>query len=595
MVSGLSDEDDSEDNRPTNPWGVPLPGGIGAPQIAPAPTGPTPPWGVPLVIGGDATARRPVPAPQPAAPTAPPAPPVQEAPPVQAAPPTAPVLLPPLAPSPSSPAASLWPVPPPSRRSRRARMAVVATFTVLGLTAATSWGYVGYQGLVQARTIAVSPLPALGGQGAVATSPSPAQSAEPGLPVAAVQGLVAGLQSAIAARDEDAFVAGVDPQASDFADHWRSVFRGITRVGLSDVRFAVDPARLEEWDHDGYAESVFAPVAITYSIKGFDPAPVSTVVGLTFGLRDGTWWLVDDEGGQTRLPMGEFYEPWLIGDVGVARRPHVVVVGDVKRTADNERLATSLERAAAAVRAAVPAGTWNGKVVAFASTDPTFINAWFGTQAATPNSGGAKEPATIAAEVRPMPGAPVYDTLAEFEPASARIAVTPLVLQGKDPRGEAVLRHEITHVALALTGNGRVSTWLVEGMAEYVAYRSVSGSRVSGTGALARRGLAESTWAQLRRGTWKPTLDNVPGVFYVGTTQKVSERYTSGWFACLYIASKYGEKKLFALYRAQAAADRDTPATEVETRTLKEVLGIDKATLARQTAAYARTVRSSFA
>jgi hypothetical protein len=348
----------------------------------------------------------------------------------------------------------------------------------------------------------------------------------------------------------------------------------------------------------GYAETATAAVAMTYTLSPWDRVPVTTVLGLTFARRDARWLLVDDDAASA-LPLGGPYEPWLVGDVGVARRAHVLVVGDPGRSADNERLAGLLEKAVASVRATVPAGRWNGRVVAYASSDARFVASWFGTRADTGSRSSGKEPATFAAEVRTLPSNAVALPTDTVTPATARLAVTPYLLSRGDDRARAVLRHEITHVALALEGQGAIPTWLVEGTAEYAAYRALisrsPGARVNGVAALDQRGLPTATWQQLRRGSWKPVLQQTSSTFYTGSTKQVADAYTAAWLTCLYVASHYGEAALFALYSAAAGRPVGEDAATVEQTVLRQVLKTDKASLLRGTTAYARSLRRSFA
>ncbi len=428
------------------------------------------------------------------------------------------------------------------------------------------------------------------------TQLTPALSRVSGVTVATAE-----LQRSWLAKNETALLARLDPADAKLRDRWRGMMRGAAKVGLSAVTFTVLPTTVvAAAARTGYDETASAAVAMRYALPSWDPSPVTTMLGLTFGRRADRWLLVDDVD-RTDPPLGGSYEPWLAGDVGVARRADVMVVGDPDKSADNERLAGLLEEALGAVRATVPGAvtTWNGKVVAYASTDPTFVSSWFGTRADTGGRASGKEPATFAAEVRTLPANPVLSAGDEVVPATARVAVTPYLLTRGGDRAKAVLRHEITHVALAVIGRGEVPTWLVEGAAEYVAYREVSGvgtaAKVNGVAALDERGLPKATWQQLHRGTWKPVLRRTPQEFYQGSVAQVADGYTTAWLTCMYIAAHYGEAALFTLYARAAEQPVGQDGATVEATALRQVLDIDQASLLREVTAYARQVRSRFA
>ncbi|MFZ0160369.1 MAG: hypothetical protein WAL50_15190, partial [Kineosporiaceae bacterium] len=200
------------------------------------------------------------------------------------------------------------------------------------------------------------------------------------------------------------------------------------------------------------------------------------------------------------------------------------------------------------------------------------------------------DPAAFAAEVRTLPGRGLDGSA----PVAARLAITPFLLQRTDSRAQAVLRHEVTHVALALEGSGDVPTWLVEGTAEYTAYRVLRGGAVSGVTAMDRRGLPSPTWQQLRRGTWRPSLISDGALFYGGSNAEVARAYTDSWLTCLYIAAHYGEDSLFRLYSAAAATAPGQGPDVTEAAVLRSVLRTDRASLTRGVAGYARTLRTNF-
>jgi hypothetical protein len=173
------------------------------------------------------------------------------------------------------------------------------------------------------------------------------------------------------------------------------------------------------------------------------------------------------------------------------------------------------------------------------------------------------------------------------------MVVTPFLLARHDANADAVLRHELTHVALALDGTTRPAVWLSEGIAEYVAFRIVNGTNVDPTTSLQRRGMPRLTWSQLKAGTWKPKLVAQPQAFYGGTATQIGDAYTTAWLTCLYIADHYGEAKLFAFYQAAAASTARTREAG-EAAALKAVLKTTRKALLSATVKFSKNLRRKF-
>lgn len=118
------------------------------------------------------------------------------------------------------------------------------------------------------------------------------------------------------------------------------------------------------------------------------------------------------------------------------------------------------------------------------------------------------------------------------------------------PQGRViVLAHELTHVATGAATSAGMPMWLVEGYADYVGYRD--------------SGLPTATIAaELAADPSAPRELPGPEDFRAGGA-RVPQAYQEAWLACRYIAERWGEPRLTALYRA-ALAD---PATALQ-RTL---------------------------
>lgn len=417
---------------------------------------------------------------------------------------------------------------------------------------------------------------------------------------AAVGEVLGRLNAALEQGDEAAFVAVVDPQApTGFREHQIGVFRGMRalsaitsfRFGWPGGSWSVAPSTQPGLSPDAFS----AAVTVTYQLTGYDRTPVVDVVGLTLTHRDdGHWYLRSDSDIDDRLALGGKFEPWSVGEVAVARSEHAIVIGDPQHKKQNARLAERLDDALTGVHQLWPVSSWNGRVVAYASTYQPFVAAWFGTQAATNRVVDPSGDATFEAKVRVLSAGPVVSDFESFVPAAPRLVVTPYLLSRDDSYTEAVLRHELTHVALALEGSSRPPAWLVEGVAEYTGFRKVRSGSVDGVGALARRGLRKEIWNQLKRGTWKPNLVATDSEFYDGSESGVDNAYTTAWLTCLYIADHYGEVKLQELYAEAARQPSGQGQKQSEAAVLKSALDLDRATLLEGTKAYAYDLRGSF-
>ncbi|MCW2640120.1 MAG: hypothetical protein JWP76_2426, partial [Dactylosporangium sp.] len=113
--------------------------------------------------------------------------------------------------------------------------------------------------------------------------------------------------------------------------------------------------------------------------------------------------------------------------------------------------------------------------------------------------------------------------------------------------------------------------WLVEGFAEYVAYKpeQLPGSFV-------KRSLAGF-----------PAGDTPPSANFYGD----GRNYMLGWLACRMIVERYGEAKLLALYEAAGSGSAGSGSAGSGSA-VKQVLGVDAATLDKQYVSYVEKARS---
>ncbi|MBD3134940.1 hypothetical protein [Microbispora bryophytorum] len=162
-----------------------------------------------------------------------------------------------------------------------------------------------------------------------------------------------------------------------------------------------------------------------------------------------------------------------------------------------------------------------------------------------------------------------------------RVIVQPAAFARLSATGRmVVVTHELTHVATA--GPPTVPMWLMEGFADYVGYLD-SGLPVRTIAAeLAADVAADGT----TDGTTDGTADGAAGTAALNAlpgpadfAARPAQAYEEAWLACRYIAARFGERRLVALYRA-TLREGIGPA-------LREVLGLTADGLTREWRSYA--------
>ncbi|MEU9885484.1 hypothetical protein [Sphaerisporangium sp. NPDC051011] len=166
--------------------------------------------------------------------------------------------------------------------------------------------------------------------------------------------------------------------------------------------------------------------------------------------------------------------------------------------------------------------------------------------------------ARVAGPVRPLVLVPATTAQAATlaAPASvdglAAVAATDRVIiepgsfaRLSDAGRDVVLAHELTHVATGAATDARTPKWLVEGFADYVGYLR--------SGIPVREAAAELA-AEVRAGRTPSALPG-PDDFAPGSP-RLAQAYEEAWLACRYVAARYGEPALVALYREFRRGDR---------------------------------------
>ncbi|APA97371.1 hypothetical protein [Nocardia seriolae] len=218
-----------------------------------------------------------------------------------------------------------------------------------------------------------------------------------------------------------------------------------------------------------------------------------------------------------------------------------IILGHPAQRADIDVLASELAASTTAVTA-LWGPQWNqAPVVAVASTPAEF--------AALTHAVG-DVPAEVAASTvadPTRPGAELTGQRVVFGPeAGHRLGPDTL---------RSVLRHELTHMATRATTVDGSPLWMLEGAAEYTAYRGMHRPATD---------IAPTLTTKARAGDLPAELP--ADAMFTPTSGQASLAYEQGWSACAFIADHYGDPKLVALYHALASGPKDRAATATALR-----------------------------
>lgn len=370
---------------------------------------------------------------------------------------------------------------------------------------------------------------------------------------AAVDKVLARRAEAVQRKDVGEWMGDVDPSDAVFVQRQRQEFENLTKLPFAEIGFeraeqsagkmaAFLPPGLFERYH---AAVTVVPVVVRHRIEGVDSKPVATPWLAVFGFVKGRWLIAGDGGGK-ELPTGEAGQPWdASGAITVVRSQRVVAVLSAGAADKGQGLLDLAETALQQVAAVRPGG-WDGKVLITAVADRQIFDTYFAE-----SQDRVAQVAAIAV--------PYYSAVAEWanRPAYAttRIVFNPSELTAERAELQHDLTHEFTHAAMGPVTGPYTPRWVVEGFAEYVAYKD---GRFNSAGIRQALGdLAVTTFPDDKQ-------------FY-----EESRNYVSGWLACRMIAEKYGPDKLIAFYEGFQRM------SEVESVS-RAVLGVGRAQLEQQ-------------
>ncbi|WP_425086383.1 hypothetical protein [Streptomyces liangshanensis] len=343
----------------------------------------------------------------------------------------------------------------------------------------------------------------------------------------AIQRALDGRAAGILGRDEDAYLAALDPAATRLRADARAEFAHLAGVPLSSWAYRVTGV-----ERSGARAT--AQVELRYRLAGYDDAPVSTPREVSLTEHTGRWYVTGDR----PAPDGGAQQLWQQGPVRVVRGAHCLVLGVGQTT-------TRLRAIAATADLAVPAvddawtGAWAHRVVLLVPRSLTAMAALLGA----PEDG-----------YRGIAAVTTGETGASGASPADRVTVNPAAYGALGDFGQrVVLTHETTHVATRTATSSATPTWLSEGFADWVAYRA--------TGRTAAE-IAPELQRAVRRGDLPAALPGNDAFSFSGDADTLARAYESGWLACELIAHHWGEKRLTAFYRAVGAGRQPDGAVE---------------------------------
>ena len=361
--------------------------------------------------------------------------------------------------------------------------------------------------------------------------------------------LVEEREDALVARDRDAFLETVDPDELGFSATQARWFDNMAKLPMTDVSYELgDEGIMTQITGAGDLQ---LPVDFTMRLEGFDAHPVTQQMVWTFSRDGDDALLADDRNVQIEAKSGWTPAPWDLVHIEVRRDRGILGIFDEDTVQHADYVMSDLAAASAAVRARLP--RWNGRFVAYGTSDTSAIDEM--SVMTVDDTAGVAFP--VLSEV----GGPV---------AAYRFVVNPTVVGDVISRG-SVFRHELVHVAFGASDD-RSPTWLVEGIAEYLA-------RTTSFTITERRRIAAARLGSTPPRTLEPTRR-----FYA---RDALLNYELASLVCDYVASTRGEQVLWDLLRTfQRTNFGMWSATE---DVVRRELGFSTKELSAQALAWARS------
>jgi hypothetical protein len=423
-----------------------------------------------------------------------------------------------------------------ARRSTRARVvgalavAVAAELTCGAVVAAG--GHDSRAPAAASRHVVAHARPPVG---AATGAPQPAAA---GRGIAA-QAVLDRMAAAVLARDAAGYVAAVDPDQAALRAAAARTFRNLAGVPLASWSYSVDPVPAADLPPDRQQalgrSAWLAAVTFHYALLGYDAQPAAQRLYVTFAQRAGQWYVAGyGDGGPTRPSAADI---WDFGPVLALAGARSLVLGHPAERAELASIAAEADRDVPRVAAFWGRAGWRQRVVIVVPSSAAELSRLVDGQDLSQFAAVATVEIDGAESARAAAGDRILVNPANFDDLGAL---------GR----RVVLTHEITHVATRPVTGPLLPDWLIEGIADYVGFRDAG---------LPPRSVAPELAADVDAGHVPTALPS--DTAFDGAAPHLAESYEEAWLACRWIADRYGEPALIALYRAvgtsSAATRRD--------------------------------------
>ncbi|NLG54777.1 MAG: DUF4157 domain-containing protein [Rhodococcus sp.] len=385
----------------------------------------------------------------------------------------------------------------------------------------------------------------------------------------AIEVLLDRWSQAIRDGDEQEIDILVDPEADTaFRDAQRDRARWAQPVPfrefeyeLTDRSLNAAPAALSD-QYDG-AQLWIPNVQLRYALEGADEVPTRKSASLVVGQRGDTWTLISDEDAvaPAGAPTSTWRGPWDHGPVHVKT---VDTAGGTSMLIGHPGGESTVQSIADELGAAVDhvSSVWGVEWPRRAVVVVTGTDAEFADLVGADFVGDGHDSASIAAVA--VSDSPVH---ADGVVSGQRIIFAPSADERLDPQERrAVLRHELTHVAARSETVDGSPMWMLEGYAEYVAYRDDPRSPRAIAPELATQ--VDGTQSGSQNRLTIPSDSDFAG-------ESAAAAYKTSWLLALFVADRYGEQELTELYRALASGPHSDAEIDDKLRTVLGV-GVDQ-------------------
>ena len=354
----------------------------------------------------------------------------------------------------------------------------------------------------------------------------------------------------------DAFLTGIDHTDHALMARQRRYFANVRQLPLQELGYTVLKS---DWPGglraSGWGSDVTVPqVRVSTQLAGFDSVRVQRITGFAFGRRSGRVVIVSDRTGAGKPFPGSNPSPWDLVRIHARSDARTLQLYDDGTWPRADDVARALRSGIAHVSDAIPY-PWSDRAVVYVFSRPVVLDSFDGVP-----GGNIEHLGAMTFPMYAVPGQPAV--------AGSRFMLLPSSLRAGPVFLERIVRHELTHVALAEHDDG-VPAWFAEGIAEYVGARDIPQGQ---------RRIATVALANARRGV----RGMPPSLGFNGADQ--AWHYALSWMACDYIAATQGEARLWELMDALHAGGRGTPDVGQDA-VLEQVLGMSGAQLARHAAA----------